>query len=345
MFPRLFFDCSEWGGIIGNRGVPSRAACWLLMVLSFAGCGGNTPETASTPLRQVADAAPVDAEIHELIAGFPGVVSLYAKNLDTGEEFALRADEAVRTASTIKLPVMVACYRAVAEGKLRWEEKLAVTSDAKVSGSGVTREFADGTMLTVRDLMHVMIVVSDNTATNLLLHRISADYVNETMDALGFPQTRSMRKIRGDGSQLKDASGWSREGEKEENKRFGIGRSTAREMARLLELIDAGQVVSPAASREIIAVLKRQQYKDGIGRALSESEGIEVASKSGALDALRSDVGIVYHPRGRLALAVTVDGMPEVDYSPDNKGNLLISRITGVFVRTMLPGGSPSAVP
>jgi len=279
---------------------------------------------------------PLADQVREMVSGFQGEVSLYAKNLDTGEEFALRADKPVRTASTTKIPIMVACYRAVAEGKARWDEKIPLRSGDKVSGSGVIREFDDDTLLTLRDLMHVMIVVSDNTATNLVLGRLTADYVNETMERMGFAHTRSMRKIRGDGNQLKAAAGWSEEGEKEENKRFGIGRSTPREMARLLEMLAEGEVVSPAASREMVEVLKRQQYKDGIGRTLGEAAGFVVGSKSGALDALRTDVGIVFHPKGRLVIAATVEGMAETDYSPDNRGNLLISRLSGILVRALL---------
>jgi beta-lactamase class A len=170
-----------------------------------------------------------------------------------------------------------------------------------------------------------MIVVSDNTATNLVLDRIDADAVNEHMDALGLPRTRSMRKIRGDGTQLKAATGWSKAGLMPENQRFGIGSSTPREMVRLLELLTAGKVVDADASRELLATLERQQYKDGIGRRAGD---LRVASKSGSLDALRSDVGIVWAPQGRIAIAITVDDMPAIDYSPDNVGNLLISRLT-----------------
>lgn len=268
--------------------------------------------------------------------GFGGRVSLYARNLGTGAAMGIREDEPVRTASTIKLPIMVACFRAVAEGGAKWDSGIAITPASKVSGSGVIREFADGTSLTLRDLMHVMIVVSDNTATNLILDRIGADYVNDTMAKLGFASTRVMRKIRGDGANLQAESGWSEEGAKVENKRFGIGRSTPREMVELLAQIEDRKVVSPAASEEMLAVLGRQQYKDGIGRTFENTAGVQVASKNGALDALRSDVGIVYHPKGRVAIAITVDGMPEVDYSPDNKGKLLISKLTGILVESLL---------
>ncbi len=321
----------------------------LVLGLALAGCEGGGRVTTGAPPNP--NRFPMGAStaslqrVQDLIYEFPAPVNVYAKVLGSGQEFALRADEPVRTASTIKLPIMVACYRAVAEGKASWDEKIPVTPEAKVSGSGVIREFADHTLLTLRDLMHVMIVVSDNTATNLILDRLSADYVNETMQQMGFEQTRSMRKIRGDGTQLKAATGWSKEGEKDENKRFGIGRSTAREMVRLLEMLDAGEVVSPEASREMIDVLKRQQYKDGIGRRFVDAPGIEVASKSGALDALRSDVGLVYHPKSKVAIAITVDGMAETDYSPDNAGNLFIGRLTELLLDSLVNPEPPPPAP
>jgi beta-lactamase class A len=211
------------------------------------------------------------------------------------------------------------------------EETVPLNADDKVAGSGVIRELADGTRLSIRDLGHVMIVISDNTATNLILDRISADYVNECLEQWGFVATRSMRKILGDGKNLKpNPSGHSQQGLLAVNKRFGIGSSSPREMVRLLEMLERGQIVSAAASQEIIATLKRQQYKDGIGRRIEAQ--MPVASKSGSLDALRSDVGLVYSPKGRLAIAITVDGLPNIDYSPDNPGNILIADLTALLL-------------
>jgi beta-lactamase class A len=100
-------------------------------------------------------------------------------------------------------------------------------------------------------------------------------------------------------------------------------------MVRLLELLEQGRVVSPAASKDLLSILERQQYKDGIGRRSGE---IRIASKSGSLDALRSDVGIAYTPHGRIAIAITVDDMPEIDYSPDNIGGKLISDLSQVLI-------------
>ncbi len=279
------------------------------------------------------DAPSPAARIQDRIAGFPGVVSLYALNLNSGAEFALRADDRVRTASTIKLPILVAVFQAVADGKASWDEEITLTADDKVAGSGVLHEFTPGRRFLLRDLAHLMIVVSDNTATNLLLARFTADYVNSVLQKYGFQHTRSNRKILGDGKNLKpNPSGWSAFSQQADHKKYGIGVSTPREMVRLLAMLDKGEIINAAASKEIVSILRRQQYTDGIGRHL---DGYQVASKSGALDALRSDVGIVTRKAEKYALAITVDGMQKTDYSPDNIGNVLISDLTALLLEQL----------
>jgi beta-lactamase class A len=286
---------------------------------------------------QQADAAQrIDQRIKAKINGFQGKVSAYAKNLGTGLSYGILADQPVRTASTIKLAVMVECFSEAAESKLKWTEPIKITEDEKVSGSGVVQELSDGVELPLRDLMHLMIVVSDNTATNLILNRIEGNAVNVRMAQLGIQHTRVMRKILGDGANLKPhPSGVTEEGAKPENRRWGIGRSSPHEMVTILEKLYRGELVNKAASEEMIAVLKRQQYHEGIGRDMKD---VTIASKSGALDHLRSDVGIVYSKNTAIAMAITVDDIPEVDYSPDNPGDLLISSLSEIFVAEL---GSP----
>jgi beta-lactamase class D len=258
-------------------------------------------------------------EIESRIAALPGTVSLFAINLETRETFSIRPDELVRTASTIKLPIMAAVFSAVAQGTASWDERIEMRAEDKVSGTGVIRELADGTKLTLRDLVHTMIVVSDNTATNLLLDRFSADFVNAEMDKLGLRQTRVLRKIMGNAP-----SGHSREGLQEEYRKYGLGVSTPREMADLMARLARGDVVNAEASAGMLAILGRQQFKDGIGRRLP---GDWVASKSGSLDRLHSDVGLVSSTGGRLAVAITVDDMLRTDYSADNAGSRLIGDV------------------
>ena len=272
----------------------------------------------------------MDQRVKAAIARFPGTVSLYAKNLDTGDSYGVREDGRVRTASTIKLPIMTAIFNAVEAGRAKWDEQLVMHAADKVSGSGVLFEFSDGDRFTIADLVHLMIVVSDNTATNLLLDRFTADGVNAYLEKLGLKQTRSLRKILGDGKNLKPVpTGFSKEGRIEENKRYGIGVSTPHEMVILLEKIARGQVVSAAASEEMLKIMERQQDRNGIDRRLGETK---VANKTGALDHLRSDVGIVYTPGGRIAMAITCEDIPKVDWSPDNPGLLMISELAGVLI-------------
>ncbi len=264
-------------------------------------------------------AAPPDlaARLRAIVDGFPGQVLLFAKNLDTGASIGLREDERVRTASTIKLAVMVEAFDRVARGELAWDHPLTLTAAAKVEGAGILPELAPGLRLTLRDAVHLMIVISDNTATNLVIDHLSADAVNARMDVLGLPQTRLLRKVMGGGD--------SRANLDPANKRFGLGVSTPREMLALLEKLERGEVVSRDASAEMIAILKRQQFHDGVGRTL---RGVTIANKTGALDRLRSDVAIVYSGRGRIAMAVTVDDMPESDWTVENPGLLLLSRLS-----------------
>jgi beta-lactamase class A len=271
-----------------------------------------------------------DARIEAAIHGFPGTVTLYAKNLDTGASYGIRPSDPVRTASTIKLAIMVECFAEVAEGKLSWTEPLKITEAEKVSGTGIAQDLSDGDVLPLRDFVDLMIVVSDNTATNLILNRIRGNAVNARMAQLGLQQTRVMRKILGDGTKLKPyPTGITDEGQKPENKKWGIGRSSPREMVTILEKLYRGELVSKSASEEMIAVLKRQRDHDCIGRDMKD---VTIASKSGALDHLRSDVGIVYSKRGAIAMAVTVEGIPEVAYTPDNPGDLLISALSEILV-------------
>ena len=305
-----------------------------MLILRENDRGGNTSTIERMRwlflLLTAAHAQTLDDKIQAVIAGFPGSVGIFAKNLDSGAAYALHADDRVRTASTIKLPILAATFAAVGEGKAKWTDLTTLHDSDKVSGSGVLgTEFAEGERLSLSDLAHLMIVLSDNTATNLVIDRITADYVNEQMDKLGLKQTRSMRKVRGDGADLKAPGGYSKAGREPDDARFGIGSTTPREMVELLEKIERGQVVSEEASREMIKILKRQQDHNGIARRMGE---MPVANKAGALDHLRADVGIVYSKRGRIAMAIYCDGIPQVDWSSDNPGLLMIAKIADVLV-------------
>jgi len=263
----------------------------------------------------------LDDRIQDALAGFQGKAWIYAKNLDTGKDYCLRCDEQTRTASTIKLAVMAETFHQVEQGKLRWNDEIVLTKESKQGGSGVLSEFSDNTKIDLATALHLMIVVSDNTGTNLVADKVGADNVNNFMDSLGLTDIKFMRKIGGGGE--------SKAYQEPQNKLFGLGRSSPRQFVRLIEMMENGQLVSKEASAEMINILKRQQYKDGIGRGMPDT--IPVASKSGALDRLRADVGIIYTRRGRIAMAIILDDMKVVEYDEENPGLAMLWKLSQVL--------------
>lgn len=293
-----------------------------LIPLLLVVCGGGLL------MAQTGNSITLDQQIRNKIRGFRGTVSLFAMNLDTGTSYGISPDDPVPTASTIKLAIMTECFYEAEHGKLNWGEKLKLTNKEKEGGTGIMQELSEGDEFPIRDLMHLMIVISDNTATNLILNRIGGNAVNARMASLGLTQTRVMRKIL-EGGENPKPQGVTTEGLKPENKKFGFGRTSPHEMVRLLTLLYRGELVSKSASAEMLEVLKRQRDHNCIGRDMKDTT---IASKSGSLDHLRSDVGIVYSRRGPIAMAITVNNMPEINYTADNPGDLLISALSEILV-------------
>ena len=267
-----------------------------------------------------ASAQSLDDQVKTLVASFKGKVSLFAKNLDTGETYALNPDERVRTASTIKIAVMIEAFARVGEGKVKWTDEVVLTKEKKVSGSGILGELSDGLRLTFRDAVNLMMILSDNTATNLVLDVLTTDAVNARMESLGFKQIKIMRKV--------GSGGDSMAGKDPENKKFGLGSTTPREMVSIMEKLERGEIISAAASKEMIELMKREQGRNAVGRSLWN---VPMASKYGALDRLRSAVAILYTKKGRIAMAISCDDMPETMWSVDNPAYLLMSRLSEVL--------------
>jgi beta-lactamase class A len=275
---------------------------------------------ANLAIAQTPAQSSLDTLVRAEITPFKGKVYLFAKNLDAGVTYSFNGDERVRTASTIKVAVMIEAFTRVSEGRAKWTDELVLTKAARYGGSGVLPELADGLRLTLRDCVNLMMVVSDNTATNMVLDYLTTDAVNSRMGTLGFKETRIMRRIGGGGE--------SKEGKEPDNKRFGLGATTPHEMVQILEKLEAGQIVNKAAAKDMIDLMKREQARYAIGRTIDSP----MASKYGALDRLRSCVAIMYTKHGRIAMAITVDDMPEIIWSVDNPGYLLMSRLSLILL-------------
>jgi len=288
----------------------------LLALLVFS--ANNTSSQTQKPNEPNAK---LDEQVKNLVTPFKGKVSLYAKNLDTGETYALNGDERVRTASTIKIAVMIEAFARVSEGKAKWTDEVTLTKEKKVSGSGILFELSDNLHLTLRDAVNLMMMLSDNTATNLVLDVLTTDAVNARMELLGFKQIKINRKV--------GSGGDSAAGRDPENKKYGLGVATPHEMVQVMEKLERGEIISPAVSKEMIELTKKEQARYAIGRSLSD---VPMASKYGALDRLRSAVGIIYSKKGKIAMAISCDDMPDIIWSVDNPAYLLMSQLSEVLV-------------
>src|SRR5262249_32891968 len=158
--------------------------------------------------------------------------------------------------------VLLEVYQQAEEGKVKLADRITLRADDKVPGSGIlTDHFSEGATFTLRDAARLMIAFSDNTATNLVLERIGIPNVNKRMEAWGCPNTRIHAKVyRGSTTSVAP----------ERTKKFGLGSTTAREMAKLLEDLETGKHFRPALKQAVLGHLKKCDDKDKFSRFLPE---------------------------------------------------------------------------
>lgn len=272
-----------------------------------------------------AAAAPESAigkRIAERLGRLRGEMGVAAKNLDTGEEVAVNADTRFPTASIIKLAVMVEVFHQIAEGRLRRDQLVPVAREYRVGDGGVVDRLHEGIALTVGDLLDLMIRLSDNSATNALVRLVGTRNVDDRLAGYGLRDTLLFRPTFRDGRP---------DVHPELEKEFGLGMSTPRDMARLLEKIARGEVVGRQASDEMIAVLEGQEDRMMIPRGVPLAEGkVRVASKtgwdeeknpdaSGFRGDVRGDVAIVTTPGSRYVLAILARRITDKNPTADNE--------------------------
>jgi beta-lactamase class A len=268
-------------------------------------------------LAQPASAADLEARISPLVKDHKGKVAVAVKHLKTGESFYLHADDAMPTASLIKLPIMVETYWQAKEEKVKLGTQLTLKKDDKVPGSGIlTSHFSDGATFPLKDAVRLMIVFSDNTATNLVLDQIGIPSTNKRMAELGFKSTKINAKVfKGSTTSI----------DPEATKKYGLGSTTARDMVELLALIENGKVVSPEACKEMLVHLKACDDKEKMTRLLPA--GTVVAHKSGSVNSSKTDAGIIYLKSGPVALCVLTDENDDKRWVVDNAAQVLIAKI------------------
>jgi len=253
---------------------------------------------APAPMSQQPPTIDRIAQVRDVVSGFRGQMGVAAINLRSGETIAIDADRRFPTASTIKTAVMIEAYQQASEGTLRMDSTIPLRDAEKVGGSGVLRDLHDGLELRVADLVRLMIVLSDNTATNMLIARVGTARVNARLEAYGLRDTKLFRPTFRDGR-----SDVFPELERE----FGLGMTTPREMAQLMAIIAEGKAVDRQASESMLGILRRQQDRAMIPRDLP-GEGILVGNKTGTDEEKHPDGnGIKRHVRADAAIVTGPD--------------------------------------
>jgi beta-lactamase class A len=254
--------------------------------------------------------------LEQRIAQHKGTVGLAIIDLASGEQLAIRGDEPVSSASVIKLPILVELFHQLERGPLRFDDPIIMTAADQRPGSGVLQFFSTPHQLTVGDAATLMIILSDNSATNLIIDKIGIRNVNARMDSLGFRTTRLHAKVfLGTATTIDTAA----------TRRWGFGVTTPSEMAGLLARLYRGEVVSDSASKAMLGILKNNFDYAEIPRLLPP--GTSVAHKTGALNASRHDCGIVYaKPRDYVMCVFTSDNTDQ-SWRLDNEGRTTIAEL------------------
>jgi beta-lactamase class A len=305
----------------------------LLVVTLFSSSCFVTAQTTA-PSRET---QALQAKLQEIAKQHHGKVALFAENLKTGQSVALNPDELIQTASTIKLTALVEAAHQIKDGKKHLDDKVTLRPEDKVGGSGIFPFLRAPIQLSLEDVLTFMIVSSDNTATNLAIDQLGLANINARSKALGLQNTYLYKKV------FKPAEGVL----PPDQKKFGLGKTTAREMAKVIESIHNCEVGDEALCKTMIEMLKNQQYRESIPRYTESSDTSEVpsaiANKTGALDALRADVGIVYTKSGPIVISAYTYENKDQSWTPDNEGYLTIAKMAKAIVETWAPKGLATA--
>jgi beta-lactamase class A len=268
-----------------------------------------------------ADQSTVLSEITRLEREYGGHLGLMARNLDTGETVSYNASERFPTASVIKLPVMAAFFGMVDTHRLDPGTRIALTRDDKKPGSGILQLLSDGTSISLLDAVKLMIVLSDNTATNLVLDRLAPTHaerlnlVNSFLVQKGLKNTRILNRLYSPETKASTP----------EAIRYGIGVSTPEDMVLLLEALFRKALAESSSCDSMIDILRQQMYRETIPRLLPEEECkfLQIGNKTGSVNESKVDVALIQSDKANLAIAVFVDKHPDHREDVENRGMLL----------------------
>ena len=269
-----------------------------------------------TDLTSTVIAEELSERLTRLISKHQGVVAVAVKHFKTGETFLYRETEVMPTASLIKFPILVEYYKQLETGAITSDLVVPLRDEDKVPGSGIlTEHFANGTLLPLETVAHLMITYSDNTATNLVLDHVGISNVSKTMSELGVPETQIHSKVfRRDTSVAIERS-----------QKYGLGSTTAADMLTLLEKLHLKQLVSENASAMMMKHLLSCDDKTKLLRFLPID--VKGYHKTGAVNDCRTDAGLFQTPSGWIAMVVLTSSNGDKSWGDNNAAEILCGRI------------------
>lgn len=270
-----------------------------------------------------AQLARLQPQLEQRIARHNGVVGLSVIDLRTGEKLSIRGDQAFPSASVIKVPILVELFHQVERGPLKLSDPVVMLAADQRPGSGILQFLTPPLQLTLGDAATLMIILSDNTATNLVIDRVGITYVNARMDSLGLKQTRLHSKVFNRPSSI-DTAG---------SRKWGLGVTTPAELAEIMARLYRSEIVSDSASKAMIAILKNNFDSEEIPRFLPPDAA--VAHKTGKLNAARHDCGIVYSTQRDYVLCVLTAENADQSWRLETEGRITIAdlaRLTHEFM-------------
>ena len=242
----------------------------------------------------------LEASIQRTTRSINATWGIYVKSLESGEEVAIDADRQMETMSTIKIPLMVEVLQQVKAGTLKLTDKYTFAQADSQPGTGTIQRLDPGAVMTVKDLITMMIIVSDNTATEVLFRMVGGpDAVNARMDALGLGKTRAATVPSRWFPALRAAATteqFYRDG------KHPFGLSTPREMSRLLEMMERGTLVDKPSSELMLRIMRGQLYRTRIPRYVT---GFTIPHKTGDfLPYVGDDVGVLEAPGKTIVISI-----------------------------------------
>jgi beta-lactamase class A len=288
----------------------------------------------------ISEAAAMRA-IAAVAASCTGAIGLAARHLDSGQTLAWRANEQFRTASMIKAAILAAVMRRARLGTLRLDGETELADGDRVGGSGVLAVLRPGLRCTVWDLCTLMIVVSDNTATNMLIDVCGGvAVINDDLAALGFPGIRVNRRLR-----HTPVAG-------DDDPDIPLATASPAAFCDLMGRLRAGTVVDAEASAQIIGVLRRQQHQSLFPRAYLDIPGPgdppgpggpAIASKTGSIEGCRTEAGLLYLPDGggTVAYAAVADQLADHTMTALAEGDTIVGQLGAIVLARWWRGPEP----